>query len=117
MVYARVGNMTWMTAIMCSSDILHQPTVLVLNRNWQPINTRSVMEAILQLAADAATALDIDGENITPVKWDDWIHLPIRPHDKSIRTPNMQVRVPEVIVCTSFAKVPKKRPRFSQKGS
>lgn len=98
------------------SDILHQPTVLVLNRAWQAINTRSVQEAVLQLAADAATALDIDGDSMVPVKWEDWIKLPIRPQDQVIRTPKLSIRVPTVVVLCNYSKVPKKRPRFSPVG-
>lgn len=98
------------------SDILHQPTVLILNRAWQAINTRSVQGAILQLAADAATALDIDGDSMVPVKWEDWIKLPIRPQDQVIHTPKLSIRVPTAVVLCSFSRVPKKRPRFSSRG-
>lgn len=101
---------------MRMSDILHQPTVLVLNRAWQAINTRSVQEAILQLAADAATALDIDGDSMVPVKWEDWIKLPVRPQDQVIHTPKLSIRVPTVVVLCNYTKVPKKRPKFSPQG-
>ena len=41
------------------SDILNKPTVLVLNRNWQAIHVRTPAEAFCQMAANAATGLEI----------------------------------------------------------
>src|SRR5688572_9342651 len=61
------------------TDILNKTIVLVLNRNWQAINTRTPADAFCQMATNVATALDIDGENhIRPVTWAEWITLPIR---------------------------------------
>ncbi|MDF1853728.1 MAG: hypothetical protein P1U85_23040 [Verrucomicrobiales bacterium] len=59
-----------------SASILHQNIVLVLNRNWQAINTKTPAEAFCQMATDAATALDIQGADfMVPTKWDDWQQL------------------------------------------
>src|SRR5271156_2287005 len=92
---------------------LHKPTVLVLNRNWQAINVRTPAEAFCQMATSAATALDIDGESMVPVKWDDWLALPVRESDHGVMTPRGPIRAPTVIVRGNYAKVPKKRPNFS----
>ena len=98
------------------SDILNKTIVLVLNRNWQAINIRTPADAFCQMATNVATALDIEGdEHIRPVKWDEWITLPIRPQDTAVRTPNREIRVPTVIVAVNFAKVPKKRPKLCAK--
>ncbi len=97
------------------TDILNRPIVLVLNRNWQAINVRTPQQAFVQLATDVATALDIDGENMTPVRWAQWIKLPVREDDHAVRTPGGLIRIPHVIVLSRFAKVPKRRPRFSAK--
>ena len=94
-------------------DILNRPIVLVLNRNWQAINVRTPQQAFVQMATDVATALDIDGENMVPVRWAQWIKLPVRENDYAVRTPNGAVRIPHVIVLSRFAKVPKRRPKFS----
>jgi 5-methylcytosine-specific restriction endonuclease McrA len=94
-------------------DILNRPIVLVLNRNWQAINVRTPQQAFVQMATDVVTALDIDGENMTPVRWAQWIKLPVRESDYAVHTPRGPVRVPHVIVLSRFAKVPKRRPRFS----
>jgi 5-methylcytosine-specific restriction endonuclease McrA len=109
------------------SDILNKNIVLVLNRNWQAINIRTPADAFCQLATNVATALDIEIEadpfrtshsefrasQIRPVRWDEWITLPIRNGDNAVRTTRGAIRVPTVIVAVNFAKVPKKRPKLS----
>jgi len=98
------------------SDILNKTIVLVLNRNWQAINIRTPQDAFCQLATNVATALDIEGdEHIRPVKWDEWITLPVREHDTFVRTARGAIRVPTVIVAVNYARVPKKRPKLSAK--
>lgn len=95
------------------SDLLHKSTVLVLNRNWQAINVRTPADAFCQMVTDVATGLDFDGEHLTPVKWPDWLRLPIRERDHSVLTPRGRIRVPTVIVLARFSKVPRKRPTLS----
>src|SRR5258706_8348287 len=94
------------------NDILNKTIVLVLNRNWQAINVRTPQDAFCQMATNATTALDIDGENIRPVTWDEWITLPIRPQNSAVQTMRGPIRVPTVIVALNYAKVPKKRPKL-----
>lgn len=97
------------------NDILNKSIVLVLNKNWQAINIRTPADAFCQMATNVATALDIDGENIRPVGWGEWIGLPIREQDHAIRTVRGAIRVPTVIVAMNFARVPKKRPKLCAK--
>src|SRR6184192_1283760 len=103
------------------TDILNKNIVLVLNRNWQAINIRTPQDAFCQMATNAATALDIDlgdggrAEGLRPVKWDEWITLPVREHDAFVRTARGAIRVPTVIVAVNYARVPKKRPKLSAK--
>ena len=98
------------------TDILNKTIVLVLNRNWQAINIRTPADAFCQMATNVATALDIEGDqHIRPVKWDEWITLPVREYDAFVRTARGAIRVPTVIVALNFAKVPKKRPKLSAK--
>jgi 5-methylcytosine-specific restriction endonuclease McrA len=89
--------------------------VLVLNKSWQPINVMTVQKALSMMAANAATAFDFSGGNFAPVKWSDWLELPVRAEDQGIRTPSRVVRVPRVIIATQFNKVPVKRPRLTLK--
>ena len=98
------------------SDILNKTIVLVLNRNWQAINIRTPQEAFCMMATNVATALEIEGdEHIRPVKWDEWITLPVRDGDHAVRTTRGAIRVPTVIVAVNYARVPKKRPKLSAK--
>ena len=98
------------------SDILNKTIVLVLNRNWQAINIRTPQDAFCQMATNVATALEIEGdEHIRPVTWDEWITLPVRESDYSVRTARGAIRVPTVIVAVNFATVPKKRPKLCSK--
>ena len=54
------------------------------------------------MATNVATGLEIEGEdNIRPVMWEEWIHLPIREQDEAVRTVRGPIRVPTVIVATS----------------
>ena len=99
------------------NSILHKSTVLVLNRNWQAIHVKTPAEAFCMIATGAATALDVQGNDyITPVRWDDWLKLPVREHDNAVNTPRGPVRVPTVIVAANYAKVPLRRPRFGARG-
>ncbi len=98
------------------NDILNRTTVLVLNRNWQAIGVRTPADAFCQMATNVATALDIaeDG-HIRPVRWDEWLALPIRERDAAVSTVRGLIRMPTVIVAVNFAKVPRQRPRLCAK--
>jgi 5-methylcytosine-specific restriction endonuclease McrA len=98
------------------NDILNKPTVLVLNRNWQAIHVKTPAEAFCMLASGAATALDVQGDDaIVPVRWDEWLKLPVREHDNAVNTPRGAVRVPTVIVAANYARVPLRRPRLNRR--
>lgn len=97
------------------NDILNKSIVLVLNRNWQAINTRTPADAFCQVAVNVATALNIDGDSIRPVSWDEWLTLAIREQDNAVQTVRGAIRVPTVIVALNFARVPRKRPKLCAK--
>lgn len=95
-------------------NILHKAIVLVLNRNWQAINTTTPALAFGQMATNVATGLDIRGQDwMVPVQWDDWLELPVRDDHFSVGTARGAVRVPTVVVLSRFDRVPLKRPKFS----
>lgn len=95
---------------------LTKDTVLVLNRGWQAIHVKTPADALSMMYSDVATGLDIRGEdNMVPLRWKDWIQLPIESNDDFIKTVRGNIKVPKVIVLCNFSRVPKKRPRFSSK--
>lgn len=94
-------------------NLLNNATVLVLNRHWQAINVRTPADAFCQLATGAATALDVEGDNIRPVTWEEWMRLPVREQDQSARTVRGAVRIPTIIVAVNYTRVPKRRPRLN----
>lgn len=95
--------------------------VLKLNKNWQVVDTATVADALIDLAAgknsialDITYPIDDNGNflfkeipNIRMVKWDEWITLPVREYDFSISTVKMEIRVPTILVAKNYAKVPK----------
>lgn len=95
------------------TDTLHQQTVLVLNKSWQPIHTKTPAQAFGMMAADAATALET--RTMTPVKWEDWVRLPVPEDAPYVRTAHRKIRRPTVIVCLAYAKMPLHRPRLSNR--
>jgi 5-methylcytosine-specific restriction endonuclease McrA len=97
--------------------MLNKATVLVLNRNWQAIHVKTPAEAFCMLASNAATALDVQGDDhIVPIRWEEWLKLPVRECDNAVKTTRGPVRVPTVIVAANYAKVPLRRPRFGARG-
>lgn len=59
---------------------------------------------------------DFENANLVPTPWDEWVKLPIRPFDDALHTTKLVVRVPTVIVCVHYAKMPKKKRHVSKKG-
>jgi hypothetical protein len=87
------------------NDVLHKSTVLVLNRNWQAIDVKTPAQAFCMMANGNATALDIEGEGeMRPVRWFEWLCLPVREEDYSVRTVRGAVRVPTVLVLARYRK-------------
>lgn len=110
------------------SDILNKQITLKLNSHWVAVGHVLVRDAITFLcsenggqkpgyAMDYQTVIDENGESVlayaTPVGWDEWIQLPVRDGDLAINTGRGQIRVPLVVVCANYAKVPTKTARVS----
>jgi len=98
------------------SEKLNRNTVLVLNKHWQAVGIKSPADTFAMLMTDAATGLDIRGlDQMTPLRWKDWLQLPVEEGDDFVQTINAKIKIPKVIILSKYDKVPKKRPRFSQK--
>jgi 5-methylcytosine-specific restriction endonuclease McrA len=112
-----------------NTNILDKPIVLALNSAWQVIGHRTVRQAIVALTGGdrenpPAVGLDIayprleEGWNfdrplyLNPVRWDDWVGLPVRDFDFSVSSATLRIRVPTVIIATQFSKMPMRQPRL-----
>lgn len=98
------------------TDLLHRPTVLVLNRHWQAIDVKTPAEAFSMMATGAAFGLHIEPNNLQPVTWTNWLQLPVREFDTPVGTVRGGVRAPTVIVLARFGRMPRRRLSFSLRG-
>ena len=95
------------------TNVLRQP-VLVLNRWWQAIGETNAEIALTDASKGARTL--IDTVTMCPVTWDEWLALPVRESDRVIHTVRLAIRVPTVIVATTYDRMPKRAPRLDRRG-
>ena len=88
--------------------------VLVINKKWQAVDETTVYEAICDMCSGKATGFDT--EHMQPLRWADWLKLPIREGDRSIKSLHGPVRVPTVVGKFSYEKMPKRRPKLDNRG-
>ncbi len=85
--------------------------VLVLNRNYIPIDTTSVRRAFILLYQEVAKVVD---EQYQTFDFPSWSALSVETHHESIGMINRMIRVPRVILLTAFDRMPRKTVRFSR---
>jgi hypothetical protein len=90
-----------------------QEQVLVLNRLWQAIDVVTAETAFCNIVRGVATGIDIGPDQMRPVTLQEWLALPIREQDRSIGTIHGLVRVPTVIACVRYDRMPKKHPKLN----
>lgn len=86
--------------------------VLKLNASWIPIGFSSIKKVFPDMATGACIGLNLafeeqeNGEfnfdapiESFPIKWDEWIDLPVRPYDDYIQTVNKKIRIPKIVIC------------------
>ena len=96
------------------NSVLEKNVVLVLNRNWQAVNTTTPEHAFCQMSAGNALGLDIqEDHHMVPVSWEEWLTLPVRDCDMQVGVVKGALRIPTVIVACNYSKVPMRRPKFS----
>lgn len=115
-------------------DNILKPIVLKLNAAWQHTAQCSIKKAIIGMCDDSTESgvlgmnieyeLDsISGEfnfdapsNLYPVKWADWIDLPIRPYDMTVQGASRVIRAPTVIIAVNYHRMPLVRKSPSKMG-
>lgn len=100
---------------MNAQRMLARPT-LVLNKNWAPIQTTPVQEAISLVAKGSAMIIDpktFQSHNL--LSWNDVSKAGDRFGDAVIRSATLSLMAPEVIVLTSYAGMAARSVVFSRK--
>jgi len=95
-----------------ASHLLSDQT-LVLNRSWSAIATTTVREALSMLFTGAARAIEPETYQIH--EFDSWASLAPEPDEPCVRTVSLRLRVPEVIVLSTFNGMPRPRATFSRR--
>ena len=97
------------------SNVLNRK-VLVLNKHFRLINEVSVEEAIKQMCTNVATALDFSDEHYyIPIRWEEWIKLPLLNDEEALHTPRMTIRMPTVIIAVNYDRIPKRTAKVNVK--
>jgi 5-methylcytosine-specific restriction endonuclease McrA len=100
---------------MNTAKMLEAP-VLVLNRNWTPIHTTSVKEAISLVAKGSAKIIDpTTFEALTLASWDDVSKSRAKFGDSVVRSCHLALVPPEVIVLTNYDKLGERSVVFSRR--
>lgn len=91
--------------------------VLVLNKSWSPLRTVTLRTAIGMLHSEdnEPKAKIIDPESYQTMTWSDWSKLKVKATDEVIRSANAVFRIPEVILLTTYDKVPMPKVHFSRR--
>ncbi|MFY7818419.1 MAG: HNH endonuclease [Akkermansiaceae bacterium] len=97
-------------------EILHR-AVLVLNRNWQPVQTCTARRAVHLLSIGHARVVQDEGEEkFETHDFTSWLsysqRAPITPMIHSVR---IAMRLPKVIVLSLYDKIPSKEVTFSRR--
>jgi 5-methylcytosine-specific restriction endonuclease McrA len=93
--------------------------VLKLNKNFHPLDTENWKKVMTDIVSGAAHPIDVhydefeDGEvnreKITMINvvkdFNEWVSLPVRPYDESVKTAKTTIRMPTIVVCANFDKI------------
>ncbi len=85
--------------------------VLVLNRSYIPINVITVRRAFVLLYQGMVRAVDREFETFD---FKSWSELSIATHHETVGLINRLIRVPRVVLLTTYDRVPRRHVRFSR---
>lgn len=92
--------------------------VLVLNRNWQPVNIVGVRRAFSLLWQDHARVIDTFSGSFSPLGATDWIAISLesqpRPGWETISTVRFNLLVPKVLLLNEFDRMPMTEVKFNR---
>lgn len=95
-------------------SVLNEP-VLVLSKNWMPLESCTVRQAFAKIFSEKAKI--IDPQDCSVHEFESWVQLPLRDGDPMITTYMSGFRAPEIIVLESDGKPNRRRTKiaFSRK--
>ena len=109
--YRRVGVARCPMLELSLMDVLTAP-VLVLNKNFEPVQLTTARRAFVLLYGGAALALDEEGETYD---FDLWRVLPVRDDDDGVPTVAGSVRVPRVVHLHRYDRTPRLQVRLTRR--
>ena len=91
--------------------------VLVLNRNWQPVQTCTARRAVHLLSIGHARVVQEDGEEkFETHDFDSWLNYSGRsPQPQMIHSVKIALRIPKIVVLSLYDKIPSKEVTFSRR--
>jgi 5-methylcytosine-specific restriction endonuclease McrA len=92
--------------------VLEQPT-LVLNRHWVPVHLTTARHALTLLYQDIARA--VNPEDGTLHRFQTWSDLRPPEGQPVVRTVNLRLPIPEVVVLEHYGKVPRRTVPFNRR--
>lgn len=90
-------------------------SVLILNKNWIPINTTTARHSFSLMYSDHAKGLLIEENKFHPLEWREWVSLKTNEQDDLIKTVSGFIKIPNVIILNYNDKIPKQTIKFTQK--
>lgn len=99
------------------NDRVLENSVLVLNRNWQPVQTCTVRRAVHLLSVGHARVVQEEGvEKYETHDFSSWLHYSQRePAKLMIRSVRVSLRVPKILVLAIYDQLPSKEITFSRR--
>ena len=95
------------------SNVLSNP-VLLLDKGFRALEVKLASQALTMCYAGVATALHIDSvDGMYPVRWSDWVQLPVREGDAAVHTQRLVIRIPTVVISASYNQIHKRRPALN----
>lgn len=96
---------------------MHEPT-LVLNRNWVPVGTTTVRQALVLVIRSAARV--IDPATYAVLDLEGWLLHSLEssqglPRERLVQTPCLLVVKPEVVLLAHYGRVPRLEVAFSRR--
>jgi len=101
------------------SSVFARRRCLVLNKTWTPVGTVSLQRAIIMLFSEYGNgepkARVIEPESYQTFSWNEWaLQQPVET-DEVIQGANMAFKVPEIILLTSYDRLPQPKIHFSRR--